>query len=122
MPNDLAPAQQPALFLMQKSEERNPNPYGTGGILTLGGMLVFYVLDTAAVGTAGRESSLAATKLNDLLKAIDGAFVGDSISTGEERFTIGKLVEHCWIESVEMDPAFYDKQAAAAVHFKILVP
>jgi hypothetical protein len=121
MPTDLSPVQQPALFLVQKAEQRDPNPYGTGGSLTLEGMLVFYFVDSSA-GTPGKETSTAASRINELLKAIDGAFAGDSISAGEERFTIGKRVHHCYIESVEMDPAFFDQQAAAAVHFKILVP
>jgi hypothetical protein len=83
-------------------------------ILTLSGSLFFYCIERR------RRRRGRLTKLNALLAKIDDAFAGDQVGAGDERFTIGGLAHHCYIESTEMDPAFYDQQAAAAVHFKIL--
>jgi hypothetical protein len=121
MPPDLAPEQQPALFVVQVREDRKAEPVGTGGVLTLEGALIFYRIDTGSDVAPGKEGKLVATDLHADLKAIDDAFAGDA-GGAFERFTIGGLVNNCWIQSVEMDQGIFGKQAAGAITFKVLCP
>lgn len=61
------------------------------------------------------------TALNNLIDDLETAFVPDN--TTLNTFTLGGLVQHCWIEGeVAYDPGDVDKQAKAVVPVLILVP
>jgi hypothetical protein len=78
MPPDLSIAQQPAVFVVQKQETKDPRPRGLTGKLTLHGFIWIYVYESAANELPGQETHLAATDLNALIKAIDDALVPDT--------------------------------------------
>ena len=121
-PPDLVTAAQPALFVVQVKESHLPNkPPGAPTKLVLHGFLIVYCGAPVADEEIGQETVLAATTLNALLLAIDTALQPDNFSKG--KFTLGGLVEHCWIDGdTDMDPGIFGDQAAAILNVHILVP
>lgn len=119
-PPALSPEQQPACFVVEVRENRNPRPSGVGGKITLNGFLILY-FQCPQFEDAGAESQLGATVLNGLLLAIDQALLPDSLSQGT--LTLGGLVQHCWIDGdVDYDPGIMSQQGAAILPIRILVP
>ena len=120
-PPRLTRAEQPALFVIGMKEDRVPQKYpGVPNRLILHGFLILYLMAPQANEDVGTEQELAATELNLRLRAIDDLLLPDRL-TG--KFTLGGLVEHCWIEgTVSLDPAVLGPQAAALVPIHILVP
>ena len=84
-------------------------------------MVVLYCQSySLAEDEVGQDTALGATTLNALFKLVDQAFAPDSPNG---KFTLGGLVEHCWIEgNTDQDPGIVSQQAAAIVPVKILVP
>jgi hypothetical protein len=122
-PEELAPAQQPALFIVEMKESRQPRPQGTGGKLTLDVWLVMYCFESAINQPPGQETTLAATQINALLLAIETALAPVFGTGPQNRQTLGGLVEHCWIEGETLiDQGIYTQQGGAIVPLKILVP
>jgi hypothetical protein len=120
MPPDLSVAQQPAVFVIQKQESKDPRPRGLTGKLTLHGFIWIYVYESAANEVPGQETHLAATDLNALIKAIDDALAPD---TTDGACTLGGLVSHCWVEGeTDQDPGIFGQQAMALIPVHILVP
>ena len=120
MPPKLMPEQQPALFVIQMKERREAME-GLPTTLTLEGFLILYVPAPMSEDTLEDEQDLTATTFNRFFKAIDDAFVPDNPT--RRTFTLGGLVQHCWIEGdVEQDPGIFTTQGAAIIPVKILVP
>ena len=121
-PPQLMPEQQPALFLLQVREKRDPRPPGTPGKVTLEGIIVLYCQSAEpVVSETGQDVALGATTLNSLFLLVDAALAPDNPMTGKQ--TLGGLVTHCWIEgNTDMDPGIVTQQAAAIIPVKILVP
>lgn len=120
MPPTLQPEQQPALFPVGLGEHKTPGPRGFPGKVTLTYSLFLYAYDNAGDQTAGQETDLLATKLNQLKGAIEDALDPD---TGDQTQTLGQTVSHCWIEGETFqDPGIFGKQGFAVIPVKILVP
>lgn len=120
-PPDLLPAQQPALFLVEAKETHLQKPAGLPQKIALHGFLIIYFQASDLQEEIGAETELPATKMNAFLQAIDDALAPDDRAT--DRFTLGGLVTHCWIEGdTSLDPAILGPQAAAIVPLHILVP
>jgi hypothetical protein len=123
LPAELSEGQQPALFLVQTGETRSQQPYGTGGELTLHGRLIVYLMDKSGSAPPGKETAVVVTQLNAKLKAIDEAFGADNYTGADPVFTIGGVVNHCWIEGdTDIDPGWIDQQAAAIIPVHAIVP
>jgi len=120
-PPQLTIADQPAFFQVAGKEIHIPQkPAGLPTRLVLRGWLILYIFDDSPEEDIGAETVLAETTLNNLLRQIDAALVPDNLSTG--KFTIGGLVEHCWIEGdSDIDPGIFGPQAAAILPVNILV-
>lgn len=120
-PPDLTLPDQPALFIIAVKEHHAPRPAGVPTKLTLRGFLILYAPAPVVNQDIGSETQLGETTLNVLFQAIDTALMPDNLSTG--KFTIGGLVEHCWIEDdTDLDPGIFTNQAAAIIPLRILVP
>jgi hypothetical protein len=121
-PPQLTVAEQPALFLVQVQQNYAPKPFpGVPTRLTLSGYLILYLFSDAPDENIGAEQLLVATQLNQLFKAIDTALLPDDFS--KQKFTIGGLVEHCWIEGdTREDPGILGNQAAVIMPLHIFVP
>jgi hypothetical protein len=120
-PPQLTIPEQPALFQVAGREVHTPTkPPGAPTKLVLRGFLVVYLFVDAPVEDAGDETLLGETQLNNLLYAIDQAFLPDNVNG---KFTIGGLATHCWIEGdTDLDPGIFGPQAAALLPLNILVP
>jgi hypothetical protein len=120
-PPQLAAEMQPACFLVQARNTKVTKP-GFPGKLTLSGFIILYFQCPAPlIDPIGEETVLGATLLNTLLDAIDVAMQPDHIVSG--KFTLGGLVEHCWVEGqTDMDDGLYSQQGAAVIPVNILVP
>ncbi len=120
-PPSLGLLEQPALFVVQMSEEHVPQkPPGAPTKLILHGFLILYLQAPVPAEEIGQETQLAAEMLNARFEAIDAALEPDG---ARGKFTIGGLVEHCWIEGeTRQDPGILGPQAAAIVPLHILVP
>jgi hypothetical protein len=123
MPPDLSEAQQPALFVLQAVEKRNPNPQGTGGKLTLYAKLIVYCYGSAINQPPGQETTLLATKINALLLAIDTALAPVFGTGPANRQTLNGIIHHCWVEGETLiDQGVFGQQGTAIVPVTILVP
>jgi len=115
MPPNLTSAMQPALFVVQGGEVREPHPRGTGGKITLHVFLVAYCYDNAA-------NVDGTTQLNILIGRIEDALAPDLPNIGEPQ-TLGGLAYQCWIEGeADIDPGVFGQQAVAIIPVRILVP
>jgi hypothetical protein len=121
-PPGLTQAQQPALFLVEATEETVPRPQGTGGKKTLNALLIMHCWQSGINQPPGQETNLAATQINALLKAIDTALL-PQFGDAQNRVTLGGLVQHCWIEGeTRIDQGIFSQQATVHIPVKILVP
>lgn len=116
MPPDLTSADQPAVFVVQGPEEKDPKPRGTPGKVTLHGFIIAY-----CYGPANTDGT---TPLNILMKAIEDALVPDPAHPGIGPVqTLGGKVDRCWIEGLtDVDPGIYGQQAVAIMPVHMLVP
>jgi hypothetical protein len=106
-------AAQPALFIRQVSDRLEHNGMLLPA-LTMSLELWIYCHE-------GDPKASAATKLNDLVDSVEDALKPDDIT--KRLFTIGGLVQMCWIDGeIEYDPGDLDNQAIAKIPVKIIVP
>ncbi len=110
--SDVGAAEQPALFMIQKSEnaeERRPLPVKWRASVDL------YLYAQAP----DELTSPPATVLNPLLDAVEAALAPDPVSHVQ---TLGGLVSHCWIAGrIQTDEGVLGGQAVAIVPVEILV-
>jgi hypothetical protein len=109
--SDVGAAEQPALFMIQKSEnaeERRPLPVKYRASVDL------YIY-----AQAPDELTPPATVLNPLLDAVEAALAPDPVGHVQ---TLGGLVAHCWIAGrIQTDEGVLGGQAVAIVPVEILV-
>lgn len=111
--SDVPPSEQPYLCMAEHDEEYGKRAIGQPPILILPVTFVMYL------HTVDSKTPLAPT-LNGIMDALDTFFLPDNFSG---RYTIGGLVEHCWIEGkVFKDPGDIDDQGMITVPVRILVP
>jgi len=109
--SDVAAAEQPALFQVQKSEtalrEAGLPPRWR------------FAVDLFLYARAADEQSPASAVLNPLLDAIEAALAPDPGRTVQD---LGGLVAHCWIAGkVETDEGVLGSQAVAILPVEILL-
>jgi hypothetical protein len=110
--SDVAAAEQPALFQVQKFETVKRDA-GLPPKWTLG-------IDLFVYAHAPDDVSPAASVINPLLDAVEAALAPDLVSNLQ---TLGGLVAHCWIAGkIETDEGVLGGQAVAIVPIEILVP
>lgn len=110
--SDVGPAEQPSLFLVQKSETAQRRK-GLPPKWTL-------AVDVFVYARAADDLSSAAIVLNPLIDAIESALAPASPTATQ---TLGGLVEHAWIAGkIETDEGVLGGQAVAIVPLEILVP
>jgi hypothetical protein len=109
--SDVGAAEQPALFMTQKSEnaeERQPLPVKWRASV-----------DLYLYAQAPDELTSPATVLNPLLDAVEAALAPDPVGHVQ---TLGGLVSHCWIAGrIQTDEGVLGGQAVAIVPVEILV-
>ena len=109
--SDVAAAEQPALFQIQKSEtaeERRPLPVKWR-----------LAVDLYLYAHAPDELTPPATVLNPLLDALEAALAPDPVSHVQ---TLGGLVQHCWIAGrIQTDEGVLGGQSVAIVPVEVLV-
>jgi hypothetical protein len=109
--SDIGAAEQPALFMTQKSEnaeERQPLPVKWRASV-----------DLYLYAQAPDELTSPATVLNLLLDAVEAALAPDPVGHVQ---TLGGLVSHCWIAGrIQTDEGVLGGQAVAIVPVEILV-
>jgi len=109
--SDVGAAEQPALFMIQKTEtaeERRPLPVKWRASVDL------YVY-----AQAPDETTAPSTVLNPLLDALEAALAPDPVSHVQ---TLGGLVQHCWIAGrIATDEGVLGGQSVAIVPVEILV-
>lgn len=105
---------QPALFLIGADEERAVK-YGQPPRRTMGVELLVYT-------DVGSNPDFApGVALNNFADAIEAALARDNVLTNT--LTLGKLVQHCWIEGkIEFYPGDLGSQAKMLIPVKILIP
>jgi hypothetical protein len=110
--SDVGPAEQPSLFLVQKSETVQRRK-GLPPKWTLS-------VDLFVYARAPDDVTPAATVLNPLIDSIESALAPATPSATQ---TLGGLVEHAWISGkIETDEGVLGGQAVAIVPIEILVP
>jgi hypothetical protein len=111
--SDVAPAEQPALFMAQKSE--------LAKISTLGAPTVWTLAIDVYVYVHSSDPYLApATVLNPLLDAVEAA-LAPSVTTGLQDLDLPATVQHAYIAGkVETDEGVLGDQAVAIVPVEIL--
>jgi hypothetical protein len=118
-PPELTIPDQPALFQIAAREGHIQKVPGAPAKIVLHGFLIVYAFGPVVQEDVGAETELGETLLNNLLRSIDAALVPDDPMTG--KFTLGGLVEHCWIEGdTDLDPGIFGPQAAAILPLNIL--
>ena len=111
--SDIAPAEQPALFMAQKSELAKINALGAPTVWTLAVDLYVYAHSS--------DPYLApATVLNPLLDAVEAA-LAPSATTGVQDLGLPAQVRHAYISGkIETDEGVLGDQAVAIVPIEIL--
>ena len=109
--SDVGAAEQPALFIVQKSETAEQH---RGRPVTWKALVDVYVY-----AQAPDEETPPASVLNPLLDAVEAALAPDPVTNVQ---TLGGLVQHAWIAGrVETDEGALGGQAVAIVPIEILV-
>jgi hypothetical protein len=110
--SDVGPAEQPALFMVQKSETADP----VKGLPTKWKALVDLYLYVQSTDTDTAPASL----LNPLLDAIEAALAPGVNAGGVQ--TLGGLALHAWIAGkIETDEGVLGGQTVAIVPIELLV-
>ena len=110
--SDVEPADQPAVFVAQGTQE--PTWSKSGEPIIWRWNFSVYIYAHEADPTASPSS-----KLNVLLDALEGALAPEAFS---KKQTLGGTVVHCWINgAVETDEGILGSQCMAIVPIEILV-
>ena len=111
--SDVAPAEQPALFMAQKSE--------LASIKTLGAPTVWTLAIDLYVYAHSSDPYLApATVLNPLIDAVEAA-LAPSPTTGIQDLGLPAMVQHAYISGkIETDEGVLGDQAVAIIPVEIL--
>ncbi len=111
--SDVAPAEQPALFMAQKTELASVKTLGAPTVWTLAVDLYVYVHSS--------DPYLApATVLNPLIDAVEAA-LAPSATTGIQDLGLPAMVQHAYISGkIETDEGVLGDQAVAVVPVEIL--
>jgi hypothetical protein len=111
--SDVAPAEQPALFMAQKTELASVKTLGAPTVWTLAVDLYLYVHSS--------DPYLApATVLNPLIDAVEAALAA-SATTGVQDLGLPATVQHAYISGkIETDEGVLGDQAVAVVPVEIL--
>ena len=109
---DVAHAEKPALFLVERGDTYARSGEGVPAAVTLEADIYIYT-------DAGKDLTVVpASALNPLLDAIDAALAPNAL-TGVQ--TLGGLAAHCWIEGkVLKDAGDLDGDGVAVIPIKIL--
>jgi hypothetical protein len=111
--SDVAPAEQPALFMAQKTELASVKTLGASTIWTLS-------IDLYVYAHSSDPYLAPATVLNPLLDAIEAA-LAPSATTGLQDLGLPAMVQHAYISGkVETDEGVLGDQAVAIVPVEIL--
>jgi hypothetical protein len=110
--NDVAPAEQPALFVIQRNETAAVSP----------GLNTKWTLKVDAyvyVHTRGDPTISPGSLINPLLDSVTSVFVPDDLI--KNKCTLGGLVEHAWIDgTIETDEGILGDQGVAIVPITLL--
>ena len=107
--DDVGASEQPALFVVQKSEVADPQPKGVPTKWTLDVNVYIYV----------RSSDVPSSEINPLLDSVTAALLPDNPITNAQ--TLGGLVHHCWIEGqIETDEGLLGDQSVCIIPVRIL--
>jgi hypothetical protein len=111
--SDVSPAEQPALFMAQKTELASVKTLGAPTVWTLAVDLYVYVHSS--------DPYLApATVLNPLLDAVEAA-LAPSATTGLQDLGLPAMVQHAYISGkIETDEDVLGDQAVAIVPIEVL--
>jgi len=111
--SDVAPAEQPALFMAQKTELASVKTLGAPTVWTLAVDLYVYAHSS--------DPYLApATVLNPLIDAVEAA-LAPSATTGVQDLGLPAMVQHAYINGkIETDEGVLGDQAVAIVPVEIL--
>ncbi|HUC62653.1 MAG TPA: hypothetical protein VMF53_11935 [Alphaproteobacteria bacterium] len=110
--SDVAPALQPALFMVQKREQ----PKEARGLPTHW----TFTVDLYLYANSGADpNAIPAQALNALIDALEAALAPDPVSGVQ---TLGGLVTHAWLDpsGIETDEGVLGDQAVAIVPVQIL--
>ncbi|HEX3885264.1 MAG TPA: hypothetical protein VHW66_21590 [Stellaceae bacterium] len=111
--SDVAPAEQPALFVSQKSESAAVQALGAPIVWTLSVDLYVYVY-------SGDPYLAPATMLNPLIDAVEAALRPDAV-TGVQNLGLPATVQHAYIAGkIATDEGVLGDQAVAIVPVEIL--
>ncbi len=115
---NVAPGEQPALFVLQRRETAEAKDRGKPTIWRLHGSLYIYAqnpLDGVAPGSGGGQV------LNPLIDAVEGALAPVAAQGWVQ--SLGGLVSRAFIDGeVEMDEGNIDNQAVAIIPVSIIGP
>jgi hypothetical protein len=111
--SDVAPAEQPALFLAQKSEQASIKTLGAPTVWTLSVDLYLYA-------HSSDPYRAPATVLNPLIDAVEAA-LAPSATTGIQDLGLPAMVQHAYISGkIESDEGVLGDQVVAIVPVEIL--
>src|SRR5258708_5287229 len=111
--SDVSPAEQPALFMAQKTETANIKTLGAPTVWTLS-------LDLYLYAHSSDPYLAPATVLNPLLDAVDAALAPQA-ATGVQDLGQPRMVQHAYIAGkIETDEGVLGDQAVAIVPVAIL--
>lgn len=111
--SDVAPADQPALFLIEKRDSYTRTP-GLNPIYRFELDVMLY-----AQTREGNDDDPAGRVINPLLDALDVLLRPDDVM--KNKCTLGGLVQHAWIEgAIEKDEGVLGSQGVAIVPLVIL--
>ena len=111
--SDVAPAEQPALFMAQKTELASIKTLGASTVWTLAVDLYVYV-------HSSNPYLAPATVMNPLLDAVEAA-LAPSATTGLQDLGLPATVQHAYITGkIETDEGVLGDQAVAVIPIEIL--
>lgn len=111
--SDVSPAEQPALFMAQKSEMASIKTFGAPTVWTLAVDLYLYA-------HSSNPYLAPATVLNPLIDAVEAA-LAPSAATGLQDLGVPATVQHAYISGkIETDEGVLGDQAVAIVPVEIL--
>ena len=111
--SDVSPAEQPALFMAQKTELANVKTLGAPTVWTL-------AIDLYVYAHSSDPYLAPATVLNPLLDAVEAA-LAPSATTGVQDLGLPAMVQHAYISGkIETDEGVLGDQAVAIVPLEIL--